>query len=111
MAVCNQNVLYIADVTLSNYDEYFIGFRDRSAIGELARRSNLPENSPAFIAHSIIIDGQIVGGWRRTLKKNAVVVEINLITNLTKTEKRAGVDAANRYGVFLDLPVELTGVD
>jgi len=96
---------------LPNYDEYFIGFEDRSAIGEEARRSNLPENSPALIAHIIILDGQIVGGWRRTLKKNAVVVEINLITNLTKTEKRAGVDAANRYGKFLDLPVELAGVD
>ena len=96
---------------LPNYDEYFIGFEDRSAIGEVARRSNLPENSPALIAHIIILDGQIVGGWRRTLKKNAVVVEINLITNWTKTEKRAVIDAANRYGKFLDLPVELAGVD
>ena len=96
---------------LPNYDEYFIGFEDRSAIGEVARRSNLPENSPALIAHIIILDGQIVGGWRRTLKKNSVVVEINLITNWTKTEKRAVIDAANRYGKFLDLPVELAGVD
>ena len=96
---------------LPNYDEYFIGFRDRSAIGEVIRRSNLPENSPAFIAHIIILAGQIVGGWRRTLKRDAVVVEINLITNLTKTEKRAIAEAANRYGVFLDLRTELAGVD
>jgi winged helix DNA-binding protein len=96
---------------LPNYDEYFIGFKDRSAIGEVARRSNLPENSPALIAHIIILDGQIVGGWKRTIKKNVVVIEINSITDLTKAEKRAIADAANRYGKFLDLPVELAGVD
>jgi len=96
---------------LPNYDEYFIGFKDRSAIGEVARRSNLPENSPALIAHIIILDSQIVGGWKRTLKKDVVVIELNLITDLTKVQKRAIADAANRYGKFLDLPVELAGVD
>jgi len=96
---------------LPNYDEYFIGFKDRSAIAEVARRSNIDESSPALIAHVIILDGQIVGGWKRTIKKNAVVVELNLITDLTKAQKRAIADAANRYGKFLDLPVELAEVD
>lgn len=93
---------------LPNYDEYFIGFKDRSAIGEVVRRSNLDENDPAFIAYVVIIDGQIVGGWKRTLKKDAVIVELNLITNLTKAEQQAVADAAGRYGAFLGLPVELT---
>lgn len=95
---------------LPNYDEYFIGFKDRSAIGEAVRQSNLAENPTALNAHIIIIDGQIVGGWRRTIKKHAVVVELNLITNLTKVEKRAIVGAAVRYGKFLDLRVELAQV-
>ena len=92
---------------LPNYDEYFIGFKDRSAIGEIARRSNIDESSPALIAHIIILDGQIVGGWKRTIKKDAVVVELNLITNLTKVEKRAIAEAAERYGKFLGLSVNL----
>ena len=88
-----------------------MGFKDRSAIGEVARRSNLPENSPALIAHIIILDSQIVGGWKRTIKKNVVVIELNLITDLTKVQKRAIADAANRYGKFLDLHIELAEVD
>jgi len=96
---------------LPNYDEYFIGFKDRSAIGEVARRSNLPENSPSLLAHSIILDSQVVGGWKRTLKKNVVIIELNLITDLTKAEKRAVAEAANWYGKFLDLRVELAEVD
>jgi hypothetical protein len=96
---------------LPNYDEYFIGFKDRSAIGEVARRSNVPENSPAFMAHIIIIDGQIVGGWRRTLKKDVVTVELNLIAKLTKAENQAVADAVNQYSKFLGLPVELAMTD
>lgn len=92
---------------LPNYDEYFIGFKDRSAIGEVVRRSDLPENSPALNAHIIILDGQIVGGWRRTLKTDAVLVELNPIATLTKAENQAVTDAANRYGAFLGLSVEL----
>jgi len=96
---------------LPNYDEYFIGFKDRSAIGEVARRSNLLENSPSLLAHIIILDGQVVGGWKRTLKKNVVIIELNLITDLTRAENRAIADAANRYGKFLGLQVELAEVD
>jgi hypothetical protein len=96
---------------LPNYDEYFIGLKDRGAIGELARQSGLPKNSTSRIAHMIIIDGQIVGGWRRIIKKDAVVVEFNLITDLTKTEKQAIADTAKGYGKFLDLPVDLAEVD
>ena len=93
---------------LPNYDEYFIGLKDRSAFGEVIGQFNLEANDPAFIAHIIIIDGQIVGGWRRTVKKDAVIVELNLLTNLTKAEHQAVMLALDGYGNFLGLPVQLT---
>jgi hypothetical protein len=93
---------------LPNYDEYFIGFKDRSAIGETIRPFNLDANNPAFIANIIIIGGQIVGGWRRALKKDAVIVQLNLITNLTKAENQALRVAMEQYSKFLGLPVQLT---
>ena len=93
---------------LPNYDEFFIGFKDRSAIGEVIRGASLDENNPAFIAHIIIIDGQIVGGWKRTLKKDSVLIETNLVTKLTKAENQAMLAAIERYGQFLGLPARLT---
>ena len=93
---------------LPNYDEYFIGFKDRSAIGEVAQRAGIKKDDPAFIAHIIILDGQIVGGWRRTLKKDEVLMEASLITELTIPEKQAIADAAERFGKFLGLPVSLS---
>ena len=60
-----------------------------------------------MIAHVIILDGQIVGGWRRTLTKNAVILERNLLTDLTRSEERALAQEADRYSEFLQLPVEM----
>jgi len=92
---------------LPNYDEYFIGFKDRSAIGEVAKQAGIKGDDPALIAHIIILDGQIVGGWRRTINKDSVRVELKPITRLTNIEHRAITDAAERYGKFLGFAVEL----
>lgn len=90
---------------LPNYDEYFIGFKDRSAISKVARQAGIKQEDPAFLAHIIILDGQVVGGWKRTLKKDAVLVEASLIASLTKKEIEAVAEAAENYGKFLALPV------
>ena len=92
---------------LPNYDEYFIGLKDRSAIGELARKANIPEYESALIGHVIVLHGQIVGGWKRTLGKKEVLVETSLITKLGKAEKGLIAEAAERFGRFLELPVSL----
>jgi hypothetical protein len=91
---------------LPNYDEYFIGLKDRSAIGEVVRRSGVKGDDPSFLAHVIILDGQLVGGWKRTLKKNAVQLEFTTVVKLTKAQERAVDEAASRYAEFLQLPWE-----
>jgi hypothetical protein len=92
---------------LPNYDEYFIGFKDRSAIGKIAQQAGVKGDDPTLIAHVIIMDGQIVGGWRRTIAKNAVILEYKLLTELTRSEERALAREIDRYSEFLQLPVEM----
>ena len=91
---------------LPNYDEYFIGFKDRSAIGEVAKQAGIKSDDPSFLAHVIILDGQLVGGWKRTLKKDAVQIQFMLITDLTKSQLSAVDRAASQFGEFLQLHVE-----
>jgi hypothetical protein len=93
---------------LPNYDEYFIGFKDRSAIAKIAEQAGAKKEDPAFLANIIILDGQVVGGWKRTLKKDGVIVEASLIAMLTEEPIHAVAQAAERYGVFLELPVTFT---
>jgi len=93
---------------LPKYDEYFIGFRERSAIGQRLKSTELVTGGDALTADVIVVDGQVVGRWRRRFEKKAAIVELNLLTGLTKAEERALSSAAEAYGRFLGLPVELS---
>ena len=95
---------------LPNYDEYFIGFKDRSAIGQRLKSSALVTGVDARVQHVVIVDGQLVGGWRRTLSKEAVIVELALSTRLTGAEERAVIAAAEAYGAFVGNPVDVRGL-
>ena len=94
---------------LSVYDEYITGYKDRSMIGKPEVAAKLFTMGNALTA-IVVVDGQIVGTWRRTLRKDAVVIETTFFARLTKTENRAVTAAAQRYGEFLDLPVMLTQI-
>jgi hypothetical protein len=96
---------------LPNYDEYFIGFKDRSAIAGIAEKAGIKSDDPSLIAHIVILDGQVVGGWRRTIKKDAVLIELKLFAPLTKVENQAISKAIQQYGKFLGLSTEIVNAD
>ena len=50
---------------------------------------------------SVVVDGQIVGVWRRTIKKGAVQVKVTLFSGMTKAGIRAVEAVADRYGRFV----------
>jgi len=86
---------------LPNYDEYFIGFKDRSAIGEVIKKANLAKDDSMLIANLILLNGQVIGGWRRALKKETVILELKPINKPTKNEKEAIEHEAEKFGDFL----------
>jgi hypothetical protein len=92
---------------LPNYDEFFIGFRDRSAIGLAVRAEGIHGPVDALTQHVILVDAQLVGGWRRTLAASAVTVELTPVVRLTPDQRAAVSAAARRFGDFLELPVEI----
>jgi hypothetical protein len=92
---------------LPNYDELFIGHKDRSAIGKRLESADLVTGGNALIAHVVAVDGQLVGGWKRTLTKDSVNVELRLLTRLSSAERRALDAAVERYGNFLGVPAAL----
>ena len=95
---------------LPNYDEYFIGLRDRSAIGDRVRTAGIKHAHDAFSAHVIVVDGQLVGGWRRAITARAIALELQLVVEPDAREMRAVEAQARRYGEFLGAPVEIAAV-
>jgi hypothetical protein len=93
---------------LPNYDEYIVGYTDRSASFDTRHATKLDARGNILFNYMMVIDGQIAGTWKRTLKKNTVVIEANPFTPLSEAETRALVASANRYGEFLDRSVNTT---
>jgi len=91
---------------LSIYDEYISGYKDRNAIVSEEDGARLVGLGNALTA-VIVVDGQIVGTWKRALGKDTVVIETHPFQRLTRVEKRAVAEAAQRYGAFHELPVSL----
>ena len=88
---------------LPNYDEYVVGYTDRSAIYDESQNHKLDARGNFLFQNTIVIDGQVVGTWKRTLKKKEVIVELSPFEKLTKVEIQAVDLATNRYGDFLGL--------
>ncbi|MCB8978327.1 MAG: AlkZ family DNA glycosylase [Ardenticatenaceae bacterium] len=91
---------------LSVFDEYFIGYKDRQAIMDEAVDARLGNLGNA-LTYILVLDGQVIGTCRRTLQKNSLTIEVTSYRILTLNEKQALADAAQRFGAFLKLQVEL----
>jgi hypothetical protein len=93
---------------LPTYDELIIGYTDRSALFDATQIDDLnPRGRNMVFDSMIVIDGQIVGSWRRTFGKDAVVIETQLLKALNASETDAIINAAQRFGAFLQTPVEI----
>jgi hypothetical protein len=88
---------------LPNYDEYFIGFRDRSAFAVRLRSAGIEPRIDALSGHLLAIDGQIVGGWNRTFRGKTAVIRLKLLQRLKAVETRAVAKAVENFGEFLGI--------
>lgn len=89
---------------LPSYDEYTIAYKDRSAV--LAAGDAIQTRNGIF-SPIIVVDGCIVGTWKRTIKKDAVLIETMLFSPNDERRARAISAALDRYSAFLNMPVEL----
>ncbi len=87
---------------LSIYDEYTIGYKDRSAIVSADDGARLGTMGNA-LQNVIVLDGRIVGTWRRTLGKDTLGVELNPFRGLSERERAAVAAAGERLAEFFGL--------
>lgn len=91
---------------LPNYDEALASFVDYGPMMDdaLPRARNV---SDVLGAHIVVRDGFVVGGWRRALSRDQVTVTVTFLIPLTTEELDALETAAEGFGRFVGLPVEL----
>lgn len=87
---------------LSGFDEFMLGYQDRTMVLD-AERQKIWRGKNAIFTSLIVIGGQVVGFWSRTIKKKTVHIELKPFEPLTASQYQAAVEAADRYGTFLGL--------
>lgn len=93
---------------LPNYDEYVVGYTDRSAVFDESHTKKLGTRDNVFFNHIVVMDGQVVGTWKRTVKKEEVTITPCFFTEMDEDQRRAFEAAVERYGVFLDKATNVT---
>jgi len=91
---------------VQGYDEYVMGYAETRAV-LAAPGSSWVAATPPVGRLVILRDGRVRGFWRRSLHRDRVVVEVELIDDWGAGELAALEDEAGRYGAFLGLPAEL----
>lgn len=80
------------------YDEYLIAYKDRSAALDVTRWTQLAGREP--FGAPVVLDGRVVGGWRRRVQKEAIVIAVSSFRPLDRATRRAVAEAAGQYARF-----------
>jgi winged helix DNA-binding protein len=88
---------------LPAYDEYTIAYKEHNAILHLDYR----ELVVAAFGIVIVIDGQIVGAWKRGIEKHRVLLTLEPFRALSEAEQQALNLVVQRYQAFLGKPIIL----
>lgn len=88
---------------LPNFDEYTVGYADRSVISNESKTDGLVSRGNVIFENVVICNGQVIGTWKRDIGKERVRVMVKLHGEYSP-ELWAGIDtAAACYGQFLGL--------
>lgn len=88
-------------VLLPGFDEYLLGYKDRSDVLAPARNQEIcPGNNGMFLS-TIILRGRVAGTWKREIKRNQVTISLNPFEALSPDDMGLIEKAADRYGAYL----------
>lgn len=96
---------------LPGFDEYLLGYKDRSAVLDAAHAEKVCPGGNGMFASTIVIDGRVVGTWKRVIKKAGIEITATAFASLNTTDKKRFAGAVKRYGEFLTMPVNILWAD
>ena len=101
---------YPTSQLIPDFDEYIVGYKDRSHLVNGISNNKMELNEFIFNP-TIILNGEIVGKWKRILKVGKVKILLNLFKKLNNEENRIIKEAAITYGKFIGMPVSVVTVN
>ena len=98
----------VSDVRLlPGFDEYLLGYQDRSAaVAPEHAQAVVPGNNGMFLP-TILVNGEVVGTWRRKVLAREVVVEPSPFATLSDPVRVGLASAARAYGASPARPARI----
>lgn len=97
----------VTSLLLPGFDEYMLGYKDRTPALEVQYSSKIvPGNNGMFLS-TIVVDGQVVGTWKKTTRKSGIQIQLTPFVSLNGQEMSDITQAAKRYSQFMQAPVEI----
>lgn len=88
---------------LPAFDEYLVGYRDRSAMVADEHMARINDGG-GILAPCAAVDGKVLGRWARSARARTLEVAITPFERLTPASRTALEAAARRYAAFLGRP-------
>jgi hypothetical protein len=88
-------------VLLPGFDEYLLGYTDRRAVLDPRYSQRIQPGKNGMFSPTVVVDGQVVGTWKRRVKKDMVIVTSSPFTSFSAAQQQAIASAAERYVRFL----------
>ena len=92
---------------VQGYDEYIMGYTETKSVLARPGATWAPAERPVFNL-VVLLDGRVAGFWKRTIKKDQVMIEVSLREDFDDARRRALEAEAARYGAFLGLKAVVT---
>jgi hypothetical protein len=93
---------------LPGFDEYILGYKDRSAMLEPERFDAIVPGGNGMFKATVVVDGEVVGTWAKKAGAKGVAVQPLPFEGALPTGAGAGVEAGvAAYGRYLGVPARL----
>jgi len=102
-----QEVAQAPDVMLMpGFDEFLVAYRDRGASIRDEHHAAWSRTNAMF-SPTLVRRGQVIGLWKRSIKKDLVRIEIEPFVDLSAKDKAGLEEATAAYGRFLEKTPEI----
>ena len=88
---------------VQGYDEFIMGYSESRHVLDAAEVTKLPRVGRATFNHVVLLDGRLAGHWKRTVKKDSVIIQAALNSPFDAAQDLALQIAADSHGEYLGL--------
>jgi hypothetical protein len=89
---------------VQGYDEYLVGYVESKHLLDVAGLVRWQTGDRTVFVGAVLLDGQLAGHWKRTVRKTDVLFEVSLYRPLDAAADGALGAAVDRQAGFLGLP-------